>query len=655
MISTRQTLRKSFLILLLITFLVKSASGQVDITKYYRPDFSFFNPYDFLSVEFSWNMAGNIQAYLNQAINNLEQNNTLQALANLDEAINLDSTLWVGHYYRGICNKQRLQFKDAEDDFLKTISLNPALAEAHIELGELYALINVPAKAKAQFHEAIKKNPGLADSYLNLGNLALLEKDVLKAEALYDRSIQINPTFAVGYLMKGFLKSRYSNTLSEAVTLFDRAIAIDSTYSMAYFWKGATLLWLNKPEACLTEWNKVIQFNPENPFLIMMRGYLHIELEDFENAFIDLKNALRFANPAFGGQTILDEKDFQVAANYLVANGYGLNEEIFALLKKSFCLMLAGREKDALNTITLAEEKQTSAAVYLLKAIILDRNIKIEEAFKYYDLALSLEDDLYFAHQRKVEIHINRFQLTDALNEANQMLRIRPGDLPAYRFRGMIKSYQGDYNQAIQNFNKFLNLDSADLDVLLLRIDCYEKLGKRNEALRDLLKIASQNPWNWHVCEKTTDNYLFLGDTIQAIQFLDAHTINNPGKIHAGLKKLELFINMKRWKEANVQVDVIEATEIPSSNIPDELSKLNLLKGLIAFHGADYKEASRLFTRSLDHNFNNFESRYYRAKCAIARKEYESARYDLNSLKSSGYRDSEQLYNSLVDKKSKKK
>lgn len=629
--------------------------AQVDITKYYRPEFSFFDPYDFLEVEFSWNMEGNIQASLNQAINNLEEKNVLLALANLDEVIKLDSTLWVSHYYRGVCNKQKLQFKDAEDDFLKTISLNPTLAEANIELGELYALINVPAKAKGQFNEAIKKNPNLADSYLNLGNLAWLEKDVPKAEELFDKCVQVNPNFATGYLMKGILKIRHSNSLSEAIVLFDRAIKLDTSYALAYFWKGTTLLWTNKPEACLTEWNKVIQFNPENPFLIMMRGYLHIELEDFEKAFIDLKNALRYANTTTGGQTILDENDFQVAANYLVANGYGLDEEVFSLLKKSFCLMLSGRKKDALNFITLAEEKQASATVYLLKAIILDRNLRTEEAFKYYDLALSLEDDLYFARQRKVEIHIKRFQLASALIEANQMLRIRPGDLPAYRFRGIIKSFQGDHNQAIQDFNTFLSLDSTNLDVILLRVNCYENLGKRSDALNDLLKIANQHPWEWSICEKATDNYLFLGDTVTAINFLDIHTVNNPGKINAGLKKLEILINMKKWNEANVQVDVIEATEIPSSNIPGELSRLNLLKGLIAFHRADYKEAIQLFTRSLNHNFYNMESKYYRAKCSIARKEYENARNDLNSLKSAGYKDSEQLYNSLSGKKSKKR
>ena len=654
-ISTLTTLQKTVTVVALIACGTHATHGQVDIFKYYRPDFSLFNPNDFLKVEFSWNMRGNIQAHLNEAINNLDEKNPLQALANLDEAIKLDSTLWVSHYYRGICNKQRLQFKDAESDLLKAISLNPTLAEANIELGELYALINVPAKAKVQFNDAVEKNASLADGYLGLGNLALLEKDVSKAEEFFNKGIAVNPNFAAAYLMKGLLKIRFSNNLPEAVTLFDQAIQSDSTYSLAYFWKGVTLLWSNKPEACLTEWNKVIQFNPENPFLIMMRGYLHIELQDFEKAFIDLKNALRFAKHAAGGQTIIDETDFQVAASYLVANGYGLNEEVFALLKKSFCQMLSGRDKDALITIALAEEKESSAPVYFLKAIILDRNLKTEEAFKYYDLALSLENDLYFAHQRKLEIHMNRFQLASALMEADQLLRIRPDDLSAYRFRGMIESLQGNHNQAIEDFNKFLRIDSSNLDVQLQRIDCYEKSGQRNQALSDLLKISEQNPWNWPICEKVTDNYLAIGDTVNAIVFLDKHTLDNPGKINAGLKKLEILISMKKWADVNTQVDIIEATEIPSANIPDELSKLNLLKGLVAFYAADYKEAIRLFTRSLDHNFNNMESKYYRAKCLIATDEFEGARYDLYRLKSSGYRDSEQLYLSIAEKKSAKK
>ena len=654
-ISRFGNLRKVTILLALITCVTHATHGQVDMFKYYRPNFSLFNPYDFVKVEFSWNMAGNIQAHLNEAINNLEEKNSLQALVNLDEAIKLDSTLWISHYYRGVCNKQLLQFKDAEIDFLKTQALNPSLAEPNIELGKLYALINVPAKAKIEFNKAIKRNPGLANSYLGLGNIALLENDTQKAEEFFDKCIQVNPNFSAGYLMKGILKIRYRNELPEAVAHFDQAIKADTAYSLAYFWKGVTLLWMNEPEKCLTEWDKVIQFNPENPFLIMMRGCLYIELEDFEKAFIDLKNALHFANPVVAGQTVMDENDVRVAANYLVANGYGLDEEIFSLLKKSFCQMISGRGVDALNTVTLAEKKQTSSAVYFIKAIILDNNLKIEEAFKYYDLALSLEDDLYFAHQRKVEIHMKRFQLASALTETGKMLRIRPDDLPAYRYRGMIESLQGNHDQAIQDFDKFLSIDSTNLDVILRRVECYEKLNKRNDALHDLLKIANENPWNWEVCEKISDNYLALGDSLKAIDFLNKHTVNNPGKINAGLKKLEILITMKKWKEVSKQVDVIEATEIPSANIPDELSKLNLLKGLIAFHAADYKEAIRLFTRAIDHSFNNMESRYYRAKCSIAVDEYESARYDLSFLKSSGYRDSEQLYNSITGKEPVKK
>lgn len=153
------TLRKAITLLVVVAFTAHATQGQVDIFKYYRPNFSLFNTYDFLKVEFSWNMRGNIQAHLNEAINNLDEKNPLQALANLDEAIKLDSTLWVSYYYRGVCNKQRLQFKDAEIDFLKAVALNPSLAEANIELGKLYVLINVPAKAKSEFNEAIKKIP----------------------------------------------------------------------------------------------------------------------------------------------------------------------------------------------------------------------------------------------------------------------------------------------------------------------------------------------------------------------------------------------------------------------------------------------------------------------------------------------------------------
>ena len=71
------------------------------------------------------------------------------------------------------------------------------------------------------------------------------------------------------------------------------------------------------------------------------------------------------------GQTVLDKRiDLQYAANYLITYGYGLDEKSFGFLKKGFCLLLAGKYKEAIDEIRKSERVQPSATVYFIEALI---------------------------------------------------------------------------------------------------------------------------------------------------------------------------------------------------------------------------------------------------------------------------------------------
>ena len=61
----------------------------------------------------------------------------------------------------------------------KSVALNPALAEAHLQLGNIYSDQNKHAEAVPEYLLALKLNPGLADGYYRLGQayVRLGEKD----------------------------------------------------------------------------------------------------------------------------------------------------------------------------------------------------------------------------------------------------------------------------------------------------------------------------------------------------------------------------------------------------------------------------------------------------------------------------------------------
>jgi Flp pilus assembly protein TadD len=59
--------------------------------------------------------------------------------------------------------------QEAEQQFKEVIRLNPEDAEAHLNLGVIYANMNRLDEAEKAYKSAISLNPQLVDAYYNLG------------------------------------------------------------------------------------------------------------------------------------------------------------------------------------------------------------------------------------------------------------------------------------------------------------------------------------------------------------------------------------------------------------------------------------------------------------------------------------------------------
>jgi Tfp pilus assembly protein PilF len=267
----------------------------------------------------------------------LDEGQINNAIANLNRAIKIDSSLWISHYYRGICHKKMRLFDLSDQDFIAAIAFNSKAAEPHIELAENYIANDKFKEASSQLDAAIELNPTLPQSYHNLAAIAFLEGNIMKATRLYKKANDVGPKYPDAYLMQGVL-SMVQKGPKKGIEFISKSIQVDSSYTTGYFWRGLVLLEEGKTEECLKDWNKLIQYDPENPMYVMMRGYLYIELKQFDKAFVDFKKALKAQevdqDKFAAKQSILDKQiDLHAAANYLIANGYGLDETAFAFLR----------------------------------------------------------------------------------------------------------------------------------------------------------------------------------------------------------------------------------------------------------------------------------------------------------------------------------
>ncbi len=644
--------RKILLTILSIWFSGLSLSAQIDFTKYFdETSLPLVDPHDHLDLDFKWDMKGKVQVFMNEGINYLKEGNPELAISNFDEVIKLDSVSWISYYYRGVCKKNLYKFDESKKDLLTSKRLNPEQAEIYVELGEVYHLQKAFNKASDEYEKAIEINPLLVQAYYNLGSLALVTGDLRKGLKFYQKCNDVDPKYPQAFMMQGVLKFRANKKHNESITLFNKAVLADSSYSLSYFWRGLAYIALDQPQEGLHNWNKLIQFNPENFFYILMRGCLYIELGDFDNAFNDLRKSLR-SRPVdeerfVGSQTILDKQiDLQFAANFLITNGYGLDEKAFGFLKKGFCLLLAGKKKEALENIKRSEQLQPSATVYFIQALAYEHSGDHNSAFTYYNKALALDNDIFDAHKKR---SIYRMELKDwkgANEDYNHMFRLQPHSPATYRLRGLAKSHEGNYKGAIEDLSKFMKTDSSDYEALRTRSTCLALIGEKkaaNEDLRKLIKISD----DLSLYENVASNYLILEDTANAIEVWREYAALKPNRFIPYMELARIYVSQKKWDSVRVEIDRLLPLISPE-HMTKKYAEILFWEGLIDYQHSAYALAISKFTKSLKNDLNNLDAKYFRAKAYEKSGQTKKAMADLKDLKNIRYKDSELLYQAIA-------
>jgi tetratricopeptide (TPR) repeat protein len=487
---------------LVFLFLGRIAEAQVDVLKYSNED-AYLNSLigGFQKLDFKWNLPGEVQIDMNEGLNFLDEKNYELAQTHLTNVLKYDSNFAPARYYRGVCNKMMRRGKLAQSDLVWASKLMPNRPEPFIELGDISVLRYALPKANSYYQKASKLNPESVVPQFKLGSLAFFMKETKRASRFFENCNKIDPRFPDAYLAMGILKFRDLTTRSQALPFFSKSIAADSSFAMGYYWRGISYIMDKDNAKGREDWNHAIRLSPSNTFLMMMRGLLLIELNEFEEAFKDLRKAMQATqvdeNQAQFGATMLDKKiDVQNAANYLVRFGYGLNEEAFINLKKGFCLMLIDRDKDALTSISQAQAIEPTATVFYLKAVAFRMAVKHDSAIYYYTKALELDPNIFDANKN---LAIYKSELKDwkgAYAHLRNMSKIQPGASLTWRLSGLIKFGLKDYFGSIIDLTKYLKVDTADFNCLKTRAAARFEIEDYKGALGDYSEVLAsvQNP-----------------------------------------------------------------------------------------------------------------------------------------------------------------
>ncbi len=96
-------------------------------------------------------------------------------------------------YDRGIAEMQQKRAKQAEEHFLKAVTLYPEYASAHAALGSLALAAKDSQAAQAAFTRAVEIDGNLLDAQLGLASIALGDKKLVEAKAYLLKARGLRP------------------------------------------------------------------------------------------------------------------------------------------------------------------------------------------------------------------------------------------------------------------------------------------------------------------------------------------------------------------------------------------------------------------------------------------------------------------------------
>ena len=499
-------------------------------------------------------------------------------------------------------------------------------------------------------NDEIIKTALTAPDKLNSSSTVTNLKDISKAIILEPN----NPTYRA---MRG-LHYQATGYFDKALDNYNKAIELDPQNALAYvergrFYKNS----LKDNDKALADFNRAIELEPKNIFAYESRSELHKDLKNYPDAISDLKSAIELGgeNPdAFNYMKLGDM--YQTTKNYSLAlENYNKAIEI---LPKTFTdhrplaynsraklyielgefnkaladcdkgLELAaasqGNKTDIAflnSTKRAATEKKTFADKYgnidiTNAAALIERANKYsigkpELALKDYMRAISIAPEILSAHEKTIVTYI--LFLDDknlALDYLNKFLEINPNSLALHNLRGWVYEQLGDFEKALADYDKALELDqnyetAKNNRQRLTNPDLYkesEALLKQADSLRD------------------NKNYTDAVDAYSKVLELD------PNKESAYFRRGSCYNNLKQYEKALADYDKL----LELNPNYDKAAHYN--RGQAHRNLKNYAEAIADYTKYLEHDPNDQDALFNRGSCYNNMKQYEKALADYNKL-----------------------
>ncbi len=552
-----------------------------------------------------------------------------KAVADYSTAISLDPTASFFYYDRGVCRKSLWQLahrwaKKAEEkaaiqDFQKFLELQedprwrvragdelrelqgkktiaelssqiqdePDHAEAFYERAMAYLEVEVYKKAIPDFDQIVKLEPEHAQAYLQRG-IAYTKLDPPQEEqaiADFERVIEINSAESKAYLQRGLSYERQAQVhdqakefekaniaYTKAITDFSQVINIDPQNGEAYrhreedhYRMGQIYARISDDpsqakakdrfDLAIKDLTDFIKFTTAITDVVWarnLRGLSYFEVEEYESAITDFSKAIDLQPNAFlyynrGNvyykqeqyKLAIDEYDEAIQRNPNVADFYYQRGSAHEFVLKD-AEIRRDRRKNAIRDL-----EKAARLGYDVPEEQLRRLREGAKSIAELDQTIANDPENADAYYLRGLARAGQGQYQSAIEDFTRVIELQPGYAEALYNRGLVYSHLNQYQEAVYDFTTADKLGIKDIELYRHRGQAHLALEKRSEAIADFTQVITGNPTDVEAhyylgiaCIELEDYSQAFANFDRAIELddLDARAYNGLGIAHTKLE-----------------------------------------------------------------------------------------------------------------------
>ena len=318
------------------------------------------------------------------------------------------------------------------DEALKDSSIKGEfLSTLYFERALAYREIKDYFRAVEDFNHSLAYTRKIIPPLIEKAHCLVILDQLDEASKVLEVVLTSSPGMAKAYVLKGMIYEK-EGFLIKAEDEYTRALHYDAQSSMALEMRAKLLLREGKPRKALEDANVLSRWDPDNPEVFLTRARINVKLKDYRAALADY-GKVEAIMPG-------DDKVFE--------------EKVLVFFKTNE----PGKALEALSAYAIKHPGEVELLVLQARAHIVLKNYS--EADRILKLAL-VKNPLY---------------------------------APAHLYLGVVRSRNQQWDQALGNLNRAVELDTSLLEAYKERARIFMDIGEPVRAALDLTAAAELDP-----------------------------------------------------------------------------------------------------------------------------------------------------------------